>query len=93
MYSSGGVPRDLLVLFIKCCATLSNDSNRISVPNVREAAIENYSNKKNALEKDSLEESNILETVMTYLKEFVFTQKRTNVFLIDNVNFLIKMIV
>lgn len=82
--ASGGVPRDFLVLFIKCCSTLSEDSNRISVPNVREVAIENYANKKNALEKDSTEESNILEAVMTHLKDFVFTQKRTNVFLIEN---------
>jgi hypothetical protein len=82
--ASGGVPRDFLVLFIKCCSTLNEDSNRISVPNVREVAIENYANKKNALEKDSTEESNILESVMSYLRDKVFTEKRTNVFLIEN---------
>lgn len=82
--ASGGVPRDFLVLFIKCCSTLNQDSNRISVPNVREVAIENYSNKKNALEKDSIEESNILESVMSYFRDKVFTEKRTNVFLIEN---------
>jgi hypothetical protein len=82
--ASGGVPRDFLVLFIKCCSTLSEDSNRISVPNVREVAIENYANKKSALEKDSIEESNILEAVMSNLRDRVFTEKRTNVFLIEN---------
>lgn len=82
--ASGGVPRDFLVLFIKCCSTLNEDSNRINVPNVREVAIENYSNKKNALEKDSIEESNVLESTMSYIRDKVFTDKRTNVFLIEN---------
>jgi hypothetical protein len=85
--ASGGVPRDFLVLFIKCCSTLSEDSNRISVPGVREVAIENYTNKKNALEKDSIEESNMLENVMSGLRDRVFTEKRTNVFLIENESF------
>lgn len=82
--ASGGVPRDFLVLFIKCCSTLNKDSNKINVPNVREVAIENYSNKKNALEKDSFEETNTLENVMSYIRDIVFTEKRTNVFLIEN---------
>lgn len=82
--ASGGVPRDFLVLFIKCCSTLHEDSNRINVPNVREVAIENYSNKKNALEKDSLEETNVLENIMSFIRDKVFTEKRTNVFLIEN---------
>jgi len=82
--ASGGVPRDFLVLFIKCCSTLNADSNRINVPNVREVAIENYSNKKNALEKDSLEETNVLENIMSFIRNKVFTEKRTNVFLIEN---------
>ncbi|AUC16700.1 hypothetical protein BTO06_16780 [Tenacibaculum sp. SZ-18] len=82
--ASGGVPRDFLVLFIKCCSTLNESSNRINVPNVREVAIENYTNKKNALEKDSLEETNILENIMSFIRDKVFTEKRTNVFLIEN---------
>lgn len=82
--ASGGVPRDFLVLFIKCCSTLNEDSNRVNVPNVREVAIENYTNKKNALEKDSLEETNILENIMSFIRDRVFTEKRTNVFLIEN---------
>ncbi len=82
--ASGGVPRDFLVLFIKCCSTLNEDSKRINVPNVREVAIENYANKKNALEKDSVEASNILENIMSNLRDRVFTDKRTNVFLIEN---------
>ncbi|AEV31204.1 hypothetical protein Oweho_0182 [Owenweeksia hongkongensis DSM 17368] len=82
--ASGGVPRDFLVLFIKCCSTLNENSSRINVPNVREVAIENYTNKKNALEKDSIEESNILENTMSSIRDRVFTDKRTNVFLIEN---------
>lgn len=82
--ASGGVPRDFLVLFIKCCSTLNEDSKRIGVPNVREVAIENYTNKKNALEKDSIEESNVLEKIMSNVRDRVFTDKRTNVFLIEN---------
>jgi hypothetical protein len=82
--ASGGVPRDFLVLFIKCCSTLNEDSTRINVPNVREVAIENYSNKKSSLEKDSIEESNILESVMFFIRDKVFIDKRTNVFLMEN---------
>ncbi len=82
--ASGGVPRDFLVLFIKCCSTLNENSNRVNVPNVREVAIENYTNKKNALEKDSLEETNVLESIMSFIRDRVFTEKRTNVFLIEN---------
>ena len=82
--ASGGVPRDFLVLFIKCCSTLTEDSNRVNVPNVREVAIENYTNKKNALEKDSLDETNTLELVMSLIRDRVFSQKRTNVFMLEN---------
>lgn len=82
--ASGGVPRDFLVLFIKCCSSLGEDSKKISVPEVREVAIENYTNKKNALEKDSIEESNLLESIMFFIRDKVFTDKRTNVFLLEN---------
>jgi hypothetical protein len=82
--ASGGVPRDFLVLFIKCCATLNENSTKINVPTVREVAIQNYVNKKVALEKDSLISANILEKIINYLRDKVFVEKRTNVFLIDN---------
>lgn len=82
--ASGGVPRDFLVLFNKCCSTLNESSNKINVPTVREVAIQNYVNKKVALEKDSLVNEGILEKVINYLRDKVFTEKRTNVFLIDN---------
>ena len=82
--ASGGVPRDFLVLFTKCCSTLTTDDNRISVPEVREVAIENYANKKNALEKDSTEQSNLLESIMFMIRDKVFTEKRTNIFLLEN---------
>ena len=82
--ASGGVPRDFLVLFIKCCAVLNETKNRITVPDVREVAIQNFSNKKNSLKIDSLENINILENVMGYLQQKVFIEKRTNVFLIEN---------
>jgi hypothetical protein len=82
--ASGGVPRDFLVLFIKCCTTLNLNSTKINVPTVREVAIQNYVNKKVALEKDSLISANILEKIINYLRDKVFVEKRTNVFLIDN---------
>lgn len=82
--ASGGVPRDFLVLFNKCCSTLNESSNKINVPTVREVAIQNYVNKKVALEKDSLVNEAILERVINYLRDKVFSEKRTNVFLIDN---------
>jgi len=82
--ASGGVPRDFLVLFIKCCQLINNDKIRITVPDVREIAIQNFVNKKNALVKDSTDESNVLEQYINFLRDFVFKQKRTNVFLIEN---------
>lgn len=82
--ASGGVPRDFLVLFIKCCQLISETKHSIGVPDVREVAIQNYLNKKKALEKDSLNESNILESYINYFRDAVFLRKRTNVFLIEN---------
>lgn len=82
--ASGGVPRDFLVLFIKCCQLINDKKTRITVPDVREIAIQNFVNKKNALAKDSTDDSNILESYINYLRDFVFKQKRTNVFLIEN---------
>ncbi|MGB3466057.1 MAG: hypothetical protein WBA74_12340, partial [Cyclobacteriaceae bacterium] len=82
--ASGGVPRDFLVLFIKCCQLINDGKNTIAGPDVREVAIQNYVNKKKALEKDSLNESNILESYINYFRDSVFLKKRTNVFLIEN---------
>ena len=82
--ASGGVPRDFLVLFIKCCQSINDKRTRITVPDVREIAIQNFVNKKNSLVKDSEDDSNILELYINYLRDFVFKQKRTNVFLIEN---------
>lgn len=84
--ASGGVPRDFLVLFNKCCSTINESTTKINVPTVREVAIQNYANKKVALEKDSLMNENLLEHVINYLRDKVFVEKRTNVFLIDNEN-------
>lgn len=82
--ASGGVPRDFLVLFIKSCQLINENKTRITVPEVREIAIQNFVNKKNALAKDSTDESNILELYINYLRDFIFKQRRTNVFLIEN---------
>jgi len=82
--ASGGVPRDFLVLFIKCCQLINENKTKITVPDVREIAIQNFVNKKNSLVKDSTDDSNILESYINYLRDFVFKQKRTNVFLIEN---------
>lgn len=82
--ASGGVPRDFLVLFIKCCQLINDKKLRITVPDVREIAIQNFINKKNALAKDSTDDSNILESYINFLRDFVFKLKRTNVFLIEN---------
>ena len=82
--ASGGVPRDFLVLFIKSSQLIAGKKTRITVPDVREIAIQNFVNKKNALVKDSADDSNVLELYINYLRDFVFKQKRTNVFLIEN---------
>lgn len=82
--ASGGVPRDFLVLFIKSCQLITDGKIKITVPDVREIAIQNFVNKKNALVKDSTEDSNALESYINYLRDYVFNQKRTNIFLIEN---------
>lgn len=82
--ASGGVPRDFLVLFIKSCQLINDKKTRITVPDVREIAIQNFVNKKNALVKDSTDDSNILELYINYLGDYIFKQRRTNVFLIEN---------
>lgn len=82
--ASGGVPRDFLVLFIKSCQLINDKKTRITVPDVREIAIQNFVNKKNALVKDSTDDSNILELYINYVRDFVFKLKRTNVFVIEN---------
>ncbi len=78
--ASGGVPRDFLVLFNKCCDYYSND-RKISIPEVREVSISNSPNKLKSLKKDSSEESELLEEYLNYVKSFVFSQNRTNMFL------------
>ncbi len=83
--ASGGVPRDFLVLFLKTIELLTESKSRISVPDVRQIAISNYSSKSKALIRDSDEESEILETYLRFIVESIFKNKRTNIFLLDNI--------
>ena len=70
--ASGGVPRDFLVLFIKSCQLITDKKKRITVPDVREIAIQNFVNKRNALVKDSAEDSNASELYINYLRDYIF---------------------
>ena len=81
--ASGGVPRDFLSLFVKLAnQLLTNDINRIGKTEVNEVAISNINNKYTSLKTDSAEETEILETYLAIIKAYVYSEKRTNTFLV-----------
>ena len=80
--ASGGVPRDFLSLFVSLNRTfLSNQP--IGKMDVNDAAISNYSNKLSSMKRDSGSEDTILEYYLLRIKQIVYREKRTNVFLIS----------
>ena len=84
--ASGGVPRDFLVLLTKCLDLLNDNKNSITVTDVRDIAITNYKDKVKSLSRDSTTESEILEMYIQYIVEKIYKEKRTNIFLIDNIH-------
>jgi hypothetical protein len=81
--ASGGVPRDFFSLFISLGNKLGGERS-ISKPNVIDKAIENISNKKDALKTDAFEEGSVLEHHLRYITDSIVLDKKWNSFLVSN---------
>ncbi len=79
--ASGGVPRDFLSLFITLAKNTANLQG-IGKVQVTDAAIANIGSKLESMHKDSGTEDVILEGYLSRIKEYVYDEKRTNVFLV-----------
>lgn len=73
-----------LSLTLKLASSYVSESNTISKIDVTEVAISNFTNKSDAYAKDSAEEKEVLDLYLSYLKDFLFNTKRTNMFLVSN---------
>lgn len=81
--ASGGVPRDFLSLFVKLASQYTSEEiERIGKIEVNEAAIANINNKFKSLITDSEEEREILEEYLSAIKDYVYSEERTNTFLV-----------
>ncbi len=81
--ASGGVPRDFLSLFVRVARkALRSPEDRIGKVDVNEEAIAGLGNKLDSLKTDSADERETLEAYLACIREFVYKQKRTNVFLV-----------
>ena len=80
--ASGGVPRDFLSLFLKVIQS-TPEGEKVNKVNVTDAAIASISNKMSGIGKDSAGDANTLEEHLFELKRFVYTENRTNVFLVS----------
>ncbi len=83
--ASGGVPRDFLTLFVKVSNNFDAHANKkISKPNITEAAIKNMTSKNANLRKDTEGDIETLEHYLSYIKQKIVSEKKTNMFLISN---------
>lgn len=80
--ASGGVPRDFLSLFLKIANQCLVRDEKINKVAVTDAAIASIGNKMTSIDKDSENESEILEAYLSEIKNFVYTTHRTNAFLV-----------
>ncbi len=81
--ASGGVPRDFLSLFVKVLLrTDVVNGRKIGKIDVTEEAINNIGSKMSSFDLDSGEDKTILEKVLNEIKNWVYSQKRTNAFLV-----------
>lgn len=81
--ASGGVPRDFLGLFVRLGSQLrSGEITSIGKVEVTEAALQVGRGKFDSLADDAGAEREILEHYLRMIKEFVYTTKRTNAFLV-----------
>ena len=82
--ASGGVPRDFLSLFVNLGNKFkSGELQAIGKIQVTDSAIENIGNKMGAFKTDSAEEREALETYLQKIRKYVYTEKRTNTFLVS----------
>ncbi|MDP8267831.1 MAG: hypothetical protein P9L97_03795 [Candidatus Tenebribacter davisii] len=84
--ASGGVPRDLLFLFVNLANNI-NTQNKIGKIQVNEAAISNLADKLDSLKKDSKDDESILENYLYVIKSLVYNSNKTNAFLIAKDDF------
>lgn len=83
--ASGGVPRDFLTLFVKVSNNYDDSTKRkISKTNITEAAIQNMANKSSSMGIDSNDEKDILEAYLSFIKDKILNEKKTNMFLVSN---------
>jgi hypothetical protein len=80
--ASGGVPRDFLSLFLKVLAISSLKGEKINKVSVTNSAIEGIGNKMSSIGKDSEGENEVLEAYLHEILKFVYSDHRTNVFLV-----------
>lgn len=81
--ASGGVPRDFLALFSKLAEDLKFSRNtRIGKVEVNEKAIASIRTKLDTFNIDSKDESIILDACLNMLKRKIYSENRTNAFLI-----------
>lgn len=81
--ASGGVPRDFLSLFLKLSESKLMLNHKISKIDVTETAINNITSKFTQINTDSGSESETLEDYLHQIKKRIYTDKRTNVFLVS----------
>lgn len=80
--ASGGVPRDFLSLFLKLASTKLTTGDKIGKVDVTDAAINSIGAKLDAIRRDSGSEAEVLESYLYAIKKFVYSDKRTNTFLV-----------
>ena len=80
--ASGGVPRDFLSLWLRLAETKLASNEKIGKIDVTDAAINNIGSKLDAIRRDSGSETEVLESYLYAIKQFVYSDKRTNTFLI-----------
>lgn len=82
--ASGGVPRDFLSLFVKLGSKMmAEEFSLIGKIQVTDCAIENIGNKMGSFKTDSAEEREALETYLQEIRAYVYSEKRTNTFLVS----------
>ncbi len=84
--ASGGVPRDFLSLFVNLLDKLGRkitqgNVDRIDMVDVREVAISAIQGKRDSLNIDSADDKHILEEYLNHIKDLIYQDKRTNIFL------------
>ena len=80
--ASGGVPRDLLSLFVKLSEKVLTKQQSIGKLDVTNTAILNVAGKIESINRDSGEDDTILEDYLDSIKKYVFDHRRTNAFLV-----------